>query len=181
MKMYYIIHVADVRHVFTSADIINIYYQKGVSMRGVLIVLLAMGVSYGQINLMKVPESSRAAGGDSLYIAMTTIMPISLTGIQRIDGRFKASGQVSIGYNVVAMAMRLHAGALQPIVGAGLGIETGYNSQAIAAAGALVVVSNFTGFIGYDFNSSGIKFGIGYTVILGFPSALSWIFYRRAL
>jgi hypothetical protein len=153
-------------------------------MRGVLVFIVAlMSVcnSWSQISLMKVPESYREAGGDSLYIAMTTIMPISLTGIQRVDGRFKAVGQVSVGYNVVAMAMRLRAGALQPIAGVGLGIETGYNSQAIAAAGALVVLGNFTGFIGYDFNQSGVKFGIGYTVVLGFPSGWSWIFYRRAL
>jgi hypothetical protein len=153
-------------------------------MRGVLVFIVAlMSVcnSWGQFNLMQVPGQYREASGDSLYIAMTTILPVSLTGIQRVDGRFKAAGQVAIGYNVVAMAMRLHAGAIQPIVGAGIGIETGYNSQAIAAAGAIVVVSNFSGFIGYDFNQSGVKFGIGYTVVLGFPSGWSWVFYRRML
>jgi hypothetical protein len=153
-------------------------------MRGVLVFIVAlMSVcnSWGQFNLMQVPGQYREASGDSLYVAMTTIMPVSLTGIQRVDGRFKAVGQVTVGYNACVMAMRLHAGALQPVAGAGLGIETGYNSQAIAAAGAIVVASNFTGFIGYDFSQAGVKFGIGYTVVLGFPSAWSWIFYRRAL
>jgi len=153
-------------------------------MRGVLVVLIALVSlcnAYGQFNLIKAPDAPRETQGDSLYVAMTTIMPVSLTAIQKVNGRFKATGQVTIGYNVVAMAMRLHAGTIQPIAGAGAGIETGYNSQAIAAAGALIVVSNFTGFVGYDFAQSGVKFGIGYTVVLGFPSQFTWIFYRRGL
>lgn len=153
-------------------------------MRGVLVILIAlMGIcnSYGQFNAMPIPGQSRDAGGDSLYMALTTIMPVSLTGIQRVDGRFRAVGQVTVGYNAVVMVIRSHAGSTQPITGLGIGIETGYSTQAIAAAGALLVLSNFTGFIGYDFNQSGVKFGIGYTVVLGFPSNWSWVFYRRGL
>lgn len=148
-------------------------------MKLLMILLLMATVVCGQFNFVEPKPASEAQ--DSLYVALTTVMPISLTGIQKVDGKYKPVGQVTVGYNAVVMAMRSHAESMQPLAGLGIGIETGYSTQAVAAIGALLVVSNFSGFVGYDFNQSGVKFGVGYTVLLGFPSAWSWTFYRRAI
>lgn len=116
-----------------------------------------------------------------IYGFFMATMPVNFLVWSPDSGRLKPVIEGTVGYSAVFLFARGGDSLrnCESIVGVGVGTVIGYGTKPVLGIVGVIQISQINTFLGYDFLSRKMMVGVGYTVLIPFPSRAFITLYKR--
>jgi len=150
----------------------NQKFWSFMAVSGIFVLFLFFVVS-AQLRFSPVPDVEQ----DYMCVYFGNSIPVNFVAWSFDSSNLELQG--TVGYNAIFLVARGEEKNVNGIFGAGVGSIVGYGKRPVLGITAVILISQFNIFFGYDFLGRNPVIGAGYTVVFPFPPKACVIIWKK--